>query len=82
MDDFRPTIVATEMVGNRRDSWSFYSMRCTLEANPETDQGEHLKHDVENDKRELRFEHRDENDRWIGKLISLHFRRGEGTSIL
>jgi hypothetical protein len=70
MDNYRPTIVVSEMVGNRRDCAGFYAMRCCLDVS-----NKYYRQYVPNgDKSECR----DEYGRWVGVTIIKRFEKGQG----
>jgi hypothetical protein len=82
MDKFRPTIVVSEMVGNRRDCYYTYGMICALEASIDGgNQHSAFRGDFPPDQREQRNEERDENGRWIGTTIRFRFNEWDGGCI-
>ena len=93
MDNFRPTIVVSEIIGNRRDCTLIYTMDCSLSANNDADfRNNHNDVHIHNnhfrqvnegppEKRKFRREYWNENGRWVGAKIAKRFEQFEGSSI-
>jgi hypothetical protein len=82
MDNFRPTIVVSEMVGHHAVSVSLFRMECSLEA-ANIDDVEYYRFPpgIPNEAKETREELRDDNGRWIAKSFTKtfnHFGQIEG----
>jgi hypothetical protein len=83
MDNFRPTIVVTEMVANRRDCASAYQMICSLVANNDEDQIDKNYYPfIYGNIGEFPEEHRDNNDRSVGVIIKLRFGQWQGKNFI
>jgi hypothetical protein len=85
MDNYRPTIVVSEMVGNRTDCGSRYQMVCSLGVNedvPERDQYDG--HFVQGNWHDGEFhdEHGDTDGHSVGVWIKLQFAQWHGEEIL
>jgi hypothetical protein len=78
MDNFRPTIVVTEMVANRQDIASTYRIMCALKAGEEQLDPLFRYQLPDRAQRKVRHEARGENGRWVGATIVMSFQIGEG----
>jgi hypothetical protein len=79
MDNFRPTIVVTEMVGNRRGCKTGYLMKCSLEVAIGRGQRSNFRMDIPSgNQRECRVESKNENG--ICATIKLRFQPSDGAS--
>jgi hypothetical protein len=84
MDNYRPTIVVSEMVGNRTDCGSRYQMVCSLGVNedvPERDQYDDNFVQGNWHDGEFHEEHGDNNGRPVGAMITLQFAQWQGERI-
>jgi hypothetical protein len=82
MDKFRPTIVVSEMIGNRRDCAFNYQVKCSLEERHDTRLLSQFWCEKANEaQREICNEFRDEDGRWVGATIVLRSYQGQGTAI-
>lgn len=76
MDNFRPTIIFSEMIGNRRDCASLYKIYCCLGVGHYLDIGPIGDFFPNEFQREYRF--RDRNGHWIAETIKLRFKQWQG----
>lgn len=79
MDNFRPTIVVSELIGNRRDCPSKYTMRCYLDATNRLpmDPFDYYQPPPKDYQSIFRDEYRDGNGRRVGATIEVQFKQGQ-----
>jgi hypothetical protein len=83
MDNYRPTIVVTQIVGNRRDCKPSFAMHCCLDVRSNGISHDYFREvdNINENLREYREERSDEKGRWVGVSIALHCKQSEGITL-